>query len=144
MPDKAEETTGTTLTDGDDTNTENPQAEIIEIIKDMKLAGPLPPPDELASLATMMESMYQGFKYANDECGKCGQSEKNNGTKLLVCGKCKAMQYCSKECQRGHWQAHKRYCKVPSGCNQSMRGFDDVLAAADAWLDKKGYPKKGE
>jgi hypothetical protein len=37
-------------------------------------------------------------------CGKAGAT--------LKCGKCKAVHYCSKECQVYHWKdgLHKQYC----------------------------------
>jgi hypothetical protein len=34
-------------------------------------------------------------------CGK-------EGTKM--CGGCGSLRYCSKECQRGHWERHKEWC----------------------------------
>ena len=43
-------------------------------------------------------------------CEKCKASDPN--IKLLVCGKCKAARYCSKECQRDHWDEHKSFCKA--------------------------------
>ncbi|KAJ7175051.1 hypothetical protein C8R43DRAFT_943325 [Mycena crocata] len=35
--------------------------------------------------------------------------------KLLRCGKCRDVTYCSKECQRGHWQRHKKWCTPADG-----------------------------
>ncbi|KAK5725192.1 hypothetical protein LTR17_013144 [Elasticomyces elasticus] len=79
------EATKPTSTDGVDVaEAEDIESEIIEIIKNMKLAGPLPPPDELKSMAKMLETIYQGVKHPNNCCGHCGQSEKANGPKLLV------------------------------------------------------------
>jgi len=50
-----------------------------------------------------------------DRCKGCGKSNDDleEGTKLLKCGKCKEMSYCSKECQKGHWAKHKATCKKP-------------------------------
>ncbi|KAA1466604.1 hypothetical protein DENSPDRAFT_831464 [Dentipellis sp. KUC8613] len=45
----------------------------------------------------------------SQNCGRCG----NSGTAakpLLVCGRCKAMKYCSAECQRADWKTHKLVC----------------------------------
>lgn len=30
---------------------------------------------------------------------------------LLLCGKCKKIHYCSRECQKAHWSVHKPICK---------------------------------
>lgn len=38
----------------------------------------------------------------------CGNCDKESATK--VCGRCKKMKYCSKECQRLHWPVHKQSC----------------------------------
>jgi hypothetical protein len=40
-------------------------------------------------------------------CGNCGNSAK------LQCSRCRFERYCSKECQRKHWNTHKKTC-VPS------------------------------
>ena len=40
-------------------------------------------------------------------CAQCGVTPSN----LSVCARCKAVSYCSKECQRVHWKAgHKKAC----------------------------------
>lgn len=39
-------------------------------------------------------------------CNNCAAKNK----KLLDCGRCGAMRYCSKECQRAHWPEHKYSC----------------------------------
>ena len=39
-------------------------------------------------------------------CFNCGVSAKH------ACSKCKVARYCSAECQRTHWPAHKASCKV--------------------------------
>jgi len=38
------------------------------------------------------------------QCGGPGQP------KLLVCGRCKKIQYCSQKCQKAHWRQHKAIC----------------------------------
>lgn len=44
-------------------------------------------------------------------CAKCGAKEPAN-TKFKLCGKCKYVFYCSKECQVEHWHAsHRENCK---------------------------------
>jgi len=40
------------------------------------------------------------------QCASCGvQAEK-----LLICGQCRAVHYCSAECQRSAWKEHKKSC----------------------------------
>lgn len=42
-------------------------------------------------------------------CANCGSREKTN---LMICSRCKAFSYCSKQCQVKHWKnGHKKDCK---------------------------------
>ena len=49
----------------------------------------------------------EDMKKIMDRCGFCGR----NDVKLLLCGGCKAVKYCSVECQGGDRKEHKVYCK---------------------------------
>jgi hypothetical protein len=40
----------------------------------------------------------------------CGATQKQGGGSLLQCARCKTQQYCSAECQKGHWKVHKLLC----------------------------------
>lgn len=40
----------------------------------------------------------------------CDYCKKTSTAKLSVCGRCKKISYCSKECQRAAWKAHKKIC----------------------------------
>jgi len=40
-------------------------------------------------------------------CGKCGKEAEN----MKKCSACKMIRYCSPECQKGDWKAHKKSCK---------------------------------
>ena len=41
---------------------------------------------------------------SNQKCVVCNKSA------LLVCGKCKAVYYCTGDCQRADWKQHKHTC----------------------------------
>lgn len=43
------------------------------------------------------------------ECSGCGKP----GESLLRCDKCKSVYYCSRDCQKKSWRAHKKECKPP-------------------------------
>ncbi len=60
-----------------------------------KMAEPVPAGVTVLPLRTLEAS-----------CAMCGTKE----NKLLACGKCREVQYCGKECQKGHWKAHKPTC----------------------------------
>ncbi|KAJ7373155.1 Egl nine 1 [Desmophyllum pertusum] len=46
---------------------------------------------------------------SSSSCAFCS-AEKTN---LLKCSRCKSAFYCSKECQKSHWKAHKANCTPP-------------------------------
>ncbi|GMH53245.1 hypothetical protein TrRE_jg5491, partial [Triparma retinervis] len=43
-------------------------------------------------------------------CAKCGKE--GEGVKITMCGKCRVVGYCGRECQVADWKVHKRGCKV--------------------------------
>ncbi|KAJ6003538.1 hypothetical protein N7522_006230 [Penicillium canescens] len=47
----------------------------------------------------------------HDNCDNCGQ----NVIPLKKCSQCRSVSYCSRECQKAAWRAHKRDCKTRSG-----------------------------
>ena len=54
-------------------------------------------------------------------CANC------QGTASKQCGKCKSAAYCSRECQRKDWKAHKKTCGRASGTDD---GSDQPSAAS--------------
>lgn len=49
----------------------------------------------------------------------CGTCAENNATKK--CAKCKAVQYCDRECQRIHWFVHKKECNREASNNGALQ-----------------------
>ncbi|RYO85505.1 hypothetical protein DL766_005074 [Monosporascus sp. MC13-8B] len=46
-----------------------------------------------------------------DRCANCGTDKGKDGGALLSCARCVNVKYCSRECQRLDWKAHKPMCK---------------------------------
>lgn len=47
------------------------------------------------------------------QCDNCGYAESTlSGRALSICAGCKFVAYCSKECQRAHWNSHKGVCRL--------------------------------
>jgi len=46
------------------------------------------------------------------QCIICHKTEKELGIKLFYCGRCEEKLYCSKQCQKNHWEIHKQVCKT--------------------------------
>jgi splicing suppressor protein 51 len=58
----------------------------------------------MASSSDLLSSLLN----KDDTCaGNCGKM-----TELQQCSKCKSVKYCSKECQKKDWKAHKKLCPV--------------------------------
>ena len=47
-------------------------------------------------------------------CSACG-AQKREGKKLLLCGRCRAVRYCSEVCQRKDWERGHRTACAPGG-----------------------------
>ncbi|XP_043671149.1 ankyrin repeat and MYND domain-containing protein 2 [Vespula pensylvanica] len=67
------------------------------------LAGTDPP-----SAVSVVSAAINGQRGFNDNalvCVTCGEEKASK-----KCSKCKAVQYCDRECQRLHWSMHKKAC----------------------------------
>ncbi|KAF5391506.1 hypothetical protein D9757_002476 [Collybiopsis confluens] len=56
-------------------------------------------------LAARSGSGSSGPREEEESCQKCGSQGK-----LMGCGRCKKVKYCSQTCQRNDWKAHKMQC----------------------------------
>jgi hypothetical protein len=69
----------------------------------------------VAGPSVIMPSSSSGARGGDSSksCAVCGSTAGRGGAKLLGCGGCKAVRYCSKECQLQHWKhgGHKDNCK---------------------------------
>lgn len=61
--------------------------------------------DFASNMARMTESQPENKKLGCAGCGGPGKP------KLLVCGACKKISYCSSECQKEDWKKHKSVCR---------------------------------
>merc|ERR1711879_117714 len=77
-------------------------------------------PERFSFLSEIMEEVtLPPTMHIVRECNSCGIGEVNwqstdvNGpdAKFKVCGRCKSVFYCSRECQVKAWPTHKRKCK---------------------------------
>ena len=73
-------------------------------------------------------------------CANCGLNESHE-TKLQTCSMCKSIHYCSKTCQRSHWEAdHRKECKEL--CTQkeaaSQRFGATAMRDIQKWVNSNG------
>jgi hypothetical protein len=74
------------------------------------------PDDNKALSKTVLKASKKQVKSTTnltegEMCANCYVLEKTLHDKLLKCGQCRLIKYCSRECQREHWKAHKKQCK---------------------------------
>uniref|UniRef100_D3TQD2 MYND Zn-finger and ankyrin repeat protein n=1 Tax=Glossina morsitans morsitans TaxID=37546 RepID=D3TQD2_GLOMM len=65
-----------------------------------------------ASALSVLHRAINGQRGFNDDisyCNACGNEKPDK-----KCSKCKAVQYCDRECQRLHWFMHKKSCNRPT------------------------------
>ena len=62
-------------------------------------------PPSAASVVSAAIDGQRAFLDNAQVCITCGEDKANK-----KCSKCKAVQYCDRECQRLHWFMHKKAC----------------------------------
>lgn len=80
-----------------------------------------------------MESLpkMKYIKTISNNCWHCGAKPKHS-QKFQKCSGCFEVRYCSQECQKNDWCAHKKICKNRkplecSLCNQNTRKLVSII-----------------
>ncbi|XP_044015347.1 ankyrin repeat and MYND domain-containing protein 2 isoform X2 [Aphidius gifuensis] len=95
------------------------------------LAGTDPP--SASSVVSAAINGQRAFVELSQMCVTCGEDKANK-----KCSKCKAVQYCDRECQRLHWFLHKKECtrleqpSIVQTNNTKIIDADDKIKIADA------------
>ncbi|CAA7263518.1 unnamed protein product [Cyclocybe aegerita] len=66
----------------------------------------------------------EGKKEAFLTCTNCSKIDGSGGCELKRCEKCKIVYYCSRDCQKEHWEVHKTQCQEGLGT-----GIQPLIAA---------------
>ncbi|KAJ7890130.1 hypothetical protein B0H14DRAFT_2690686 [Mycena olivaceomarginata] len=78
-------------------------------------------------------------------CAKCLHMQRGHQTKLSTCASCQVTLYCSKECQKAHWPAHKAECKASKAqrlAYAEKTGIPSALPDLVAWIKYYEAPLK--
>ncbi|KAI9908759.1 hypothetical protein PsorP6_016664 [Peronosclerospora sorghi] len=87
-----------------------------------------------------------------DCCDRCGAIQRfapdNLEGKLMTCGGCRSVAYCSRECQKKAWKKHKPFCKTirmeheqAKGGQESLDGTKKVVQVqAIHWAQRETWP----
>lgn len=76
-----------------------------------QIVAQLPAKDAAPALTILRTAIngQRGFVDDISYCSSCGNEKPDK-----KCSKCKAVQYCDRECQRLHWFMHKKTCNRPT------------------------------
>ncbi|KAF1329705.1 Ankyrin repeat-containing protein yar1, partial [Globisporangium splendens] len=81
-------------------------------------------------------------------CAHCGIAQRftadNPEGKLMKCGACRAVEYCSRECQKKAWITHKVQCKELRASAEASKQTSRALeVAAIDWAKPETWPQQG-
>lgn len=79
-------------------------------------------------------------------CSHCGMAQRftaeNPEGKLMKCGGCRVAEYCSRECQKKAWKAHKGECKeIRAQRELEANQRRSLEVAAIDWANPETWPK---
>jgi hypothetical protein len=101
-----------------------PTGDLVSVaIKKGVIMTPIPPPDA--------EELNLPGCHPYDVCGGCGK-ETAGGAPLSTCSGCQARKYCSRQCQKNHWQKHRIVC---SRSAEVMAAMKACLAGPDVSVE---------
>lgn len=77
-----------------------------------------------ASAANAELTFLRAFAEVEDQvlCESPNCLAVQSGNKFKYCSRCMAIKYCCKQCQTGHWPAHKGQCKTVGAAKRGKRG----------------------
>ncbi|KAJ8539019.1 hypothetical protein ON010_g12852 [Phytophthora cinnamomi] len=87
-----------------------------------------------------------------DCCGRCGAVQRftpdNPEGKLMTCGGCRSVAYCSRECQKKAWKKHKADCKAIRAQREQAESLKEsklneegiVQVEAIDWAQRETWP----
>lgn len=76
--------------------------------------------------------------FGDDVCGGCGAKQRNDGSALIQCGKCKKRLYCGRSCQKKDWEKHKKICR------KTKKGVAGPSHAKSAQTHTSGQPTSSD
>lgn len=101
------------------------------------------------SAADATERTATATATASTGCAHCGVTQRfsadNPDGKLMQCGGCRVAAYCSRECQKKAWKAHKVACKAlrtQSQATPATTPCRSLEVAAIDWAKPESWPRQ--